>query len=232
MTHKDRGVVVNPDLLPPLPTLFTAETDVPQTGARLGDHVTISGIRLAGAGHVVLLAHRLLEDPFELAPDSVNLQGTEVVITLPNDGPAQAALAAGQLALSVRFTPTGELDARETNSIPLILAPAPVIAADLLLGLPAATATRGGVPPVVTVTMRSRPQVRQSQAATLVLDATEARAAPRAAATDPLVFIFPDSVPAGQRWVRLRVDGADSILLDRGGPEPIFHPTQRIAVPA
>jgi hypothetical protein len=32
--------------------------------------------------------------------------------------------------------------------------------------------------------------------------------------------------------VRLRVDGTDSILLDRSGPAPIFDPTQRITVPA
>jgi hypothetical protein len=145
---------------------------------------------------------------------------------------AQAAFAAGQLALTVRFTPTSETDPRETNAIPLILAPSPVIAADGPLGLPAATAVRGGVPPRVTVTMASRPQVRPEQSATLVLDAMEATALPRAAATDPLVFEFPDSLVAGPRWVRLRVDGADSILLNRSGPAPIFDVTQRITVPA
>ena len=232
VTHKDRGVVVNADLLPPLPTLFTAATSAPQTGARLGDQVTISGVRLAGAGHVVRLAHRILDQPFELLPGSVNTQGTEVVITLPDDAAAQSALAAGQLALSILFTPTGEPDPVETNTIPLILAPAPVIAAIPVLALPAAIVARGGVPPVVTVTMRSRPQVRPSQSATLVLDSTEATAQTRTAAADPLVFVFPGSVPAGQRWVRMRVDGADSILLDRSGPAPVFDPTQRITVPA
>ena len=232
VTHRDRGVVVNPDLLPPLPTLFKAETDAPQTGARLGEQVTLSGVRLIGAGHVVRLAHWLLDEPFELAPDSVNAQGTEVVFTLPNDAPAQSALVAGQLGVTVRFTPGGEPNPRETNAIPLILAPVPVIAADAPLGLPAATATRGGVPPAVTVTMRARPEVRPSQPATLVLDTTSATAQVRNDPTDPLVFVFPNSVPAGPRWVRLRVDGADSILLDRSGPEPVFDPTQRITVPA
>jgi hypothetical protein len=80
--------------------------------------------------------------------------------------------------------------------------------------------------------MVSRPQVRPEQSATLVLDAMEATALPRAAATDPLVFEFPDSLAAGPRWVRLRVDGADSILLNRSGPAPIFDVTQRITVPA
>jgi hypothetical protein len=54
----------------------------------------------------------------------------------------------------------------------------------------------------------------------------------RAAATDPLVFEFPNSIAAGSHWVRLRVDGTDSVLLDRSGPAPAFDLTQRITVPA
>jgi hypothetical protein len=232
LTFRDRGVVVNPDLLPPLPTLFTAETLVPQTGARLDDQVVISGVRLAGAGHVVRLSHRLFDQPFEIAPTAVAANGTSVTIQLPNDVAAQSALAAGQMAVSVRFTPTGEPDPRETNSIPLILAPAPVIAADVVLGLPAAIAVRGGVPPRVTITMAARPQVRLEQSAVLLLDTVEATALLRAAATDPLVFEFPNSLAAGPHWVRLRVDGTDSVLLDRSGPAPVFDVTQRITVPA
>ena len=40
---------------------------------------------------------------------------------------AQSALASGQLSTSVRFTPTGESDPRETNAIPLIQAPTLVL---------------------------------------------------------------------------------------------------------
>jgi hypothetical protein len=231
VTHRDRGVVVNPDLLPPLPTLFSADTQFPQTGARLDDQVTLGGVRLSGTGHVVRLMHRLFTAPFTLAPIAVNATGASVTIRLPNDAAAQSALAAGQLAASVQFTPTGESDPRETNAIPLIHAPAPVIAVDPVLGLPAATVTRGGVPPVVTVTMRSRPQVRPEQGAILALDSMTANAQPRTLATDPLVFEFPNSLTAGAHWVRLRVDGADSVLLDRTGPSPVFDVTQQITVP-
>ena len=119
VTHRDRGVVVNPDLLPPLPTLFTAETEFPQTGARLDDEVTLSGVRLAGIGHQVRLMHRLFTAPFVLAPTAVDATGASVTIRLPNDLAAQSALASGQLSASVRFTPTGESDPRETNAIPL-----------------------------------------------------------------------------------------------------------------
>jgi hypothetical protein len=230
-THRDRGVVVNPDLLPPLPTLFTAEPQAKQSGARLGEAVTITGVRLAGAGHRVRLAHRLLATPIELTPPPPNAKGTELTITLPNDAAAQSAFAAGQWALSVRFTPAGELNERETNAVPLVLAPVPVIAADVPLGLPAATAVRGGVPPRVTVTLASRPRVRLEQKATLMLDTVEATALKRVNATDPLVFPFPNSVTAGAHRVRLRVDGTDSVLLDLSGPAPAFDATQQITVP-
>lgn len=232
ITHRDRGVVVNPDLLPPLPTLFAATPPLKQSGARLGETVTLSGARLAGAGHRVLLQHRLLADPIEIATGAPNAAGTELSFTLPNDAAAQAAFAAGLWQVTLRFTPSGEADERDTNSVALVLAPAPVIAADAGLGLPAASVVRGGSPEVVTVAMMSRPQVRPQQRAALVLGATEAVAAPRTAATQPLQFVYPGTLAAGAYPLRLRVDGTDSLLIDRSGPAPTFDPTQSLAVPA
>jgi hypothetical protein len=232
VTQRDRGVVVNPDLLPPLPTLFTAEPPLKQSGARLGETITIKGVRLAGSGHRVRLVHRLLANPIELTPAVLNAAGTELTIALPNDAAAQSAFVAGQLALSVRFTPTGEANPRDTNAVPLVLAPVPVIAANVPLALPAATVTRGGVPLRVTVTLATRPQVRLEQRATLLLDSAEASALPRLNAAAALVFEFPNSLTAGNHWLRLRVDGTESVLLDRSSPAPVFDPTQSITVPA
>lgn len=231
VTQRDRGVVVNADTLPPLPTLLTAAPPANQTVARLGETITVTGVRLAGTGAVALLAHRLVATPIEI-PVTPNVSGTELNLTLPNDGPAQSAFVPGLWQLSLRLTPTGEVNPRETNGIGLLLAADPVIAADATLGLPAASAVRGGAPPQVTVTMRSRPQVQPGQRATLALDSTTSEAAPRAAAGDPLVFVFPNSVPAGNRWVRLRVDSVDSPLVLRSGPSPVFDPSQQLAVPA
>jgi len=231
VTHRDRGVVVNADMLPPLPTLFDAVPPAKQTVARLGETISVTGVRLDGTGAAALLAHRLVTTPVEL-PVALDSAGTGFTLTLPNDLAAQTALAPGLWQLSLRLTPTGETRPRETNGIGLLIAPAPVIAADIPLGLPAASVVRGGAPPQVTVTLQSRPQVRIGQRASLALDGTAAEAAPRAAAGDPLVFVFPNSVPVGNRWVRLRVDGVDSPLVLRSGPEPVFDPTQQLAVPA
>jgi len=231
VTHRDRGVVVNADMLPPLPTLFDAVPPAKQTVARLGETISVTGVRLDGTGAAALLAHRLVTTPVEL-PVALDSAGTGFTLTLPNDLAAQTTLAPGLWQLSLRLTPTGETRPRETNGIGLLIAPAPVIAADIPLGLPAASVVRGGAPPQVTVTLQSRPQVRIGQRASLALDGTAAEAAPRAAAGDPLVFVFPNSVPVGNRWVRLRVDGVDSPLVLRSGPEPVFDPTQQLAVPA
>lgn len=231
LTNKDRGVVVNADMLPPLPTLFGAMPQLEQSGARLGEPVTVKGVRLTGSNHRVRLAHRLVAAPIEITPPSPDATGTKLSFTLPNDAAAQTALVAGQWSLTVLFTPTGETNPRETNAIPLVLAPGPVIAADVPLGLSAVDVTRGGVPSRVTVTLHSRPQVRLEQRATLLLDGLEAVALPRAAPADPLVFEFPDAVAAGTHWLRLRVDGTDSVLLDRSGPAPVFDVSQRVNVP-
>jgi hypothetical protein len=231
-TGRDRGVVVNPDLLPPLPTLFNTNPPAHQSGARLGEIVTVDGIRLAGSGHVLRLTHRLVPAPVTLAPSGVDAAGTQFSFTLPNAAPDQAAFAPGLWSMSLNFTPTGELSPCDTNTVPLVVAPAPVMAADAVLSLPAATATRGGSPARVTVTLHSRPQVRLAQRATLMLDGTEAAALPRDDAAKLLVFEFPNSVTPGLHWVRLRVDGTDSLLLDRTGPAPVFDVTQQIMIPA
>ena len=231
VSGRDRGVVVNADMLSPLPTLFDAEPPARQVVARLGETITVSGIRLLGAGATALLVHRLATTAIEV-PVTPNATGTEFSLTLPNDGPAQSAFVPGLWQLSVRLTPAGDPVPRETNGIGLPIAADPVIAADGGLGLPAATVVRGGVPPRVTVTLQSRPQVRPGQRATLTLDDVSAEANRRTAASDPLVFVFPNTIPAGNRRIRLRVDGVDSPLVRRSGPAPDFDPTQQLTVPA
>jgi hypothetical protein len=231
VTKRDRGVVVNADMLPPLPTLFAATPQKKQAGARLGEPVVLTGIRLSGSNFHVRLAHPLFPVAVELVPGAPNDDGTEITVTLPNDAAAQAALAPGQWSLTLRFLPAGEANARETNAIALIIAPALVIAADAPLSLPAATVLRKTAPLRVTATLFSRPQVQPRQRASLVLGTVEAAANPRSAATDPLVFDFVPTLPAGTYPARLRIDGVDSLLLDLSGDAPAFDATQTLSVP-
>lgn len=231
ISRRDRGVVVNADMAPPLPTLFRVEPPFEQSGVRLGESVTVRGVRLRGSAHRVLLRHRLSPAALELSPTSVDAAGAELRFSLPEDAAAQAAFAPGQWSLSLRFVPAGDVNQRETNAVPLVLAPIPVLAAHAGLGLPAASVTRGGAPPRVTVELHSRPEVRPEQRATLILDTTESVARPRTTASSPLVFEFSNELPPGARRVRLRVDGIDSVLVDKSGSAPVFDASQTLTVP-
>jgi hypothetical protein len=232
-TGRDRGVVVRPNLLPPLPTLFAATPDAGQPAARLGENVTVTGINLSGAGTRARLVHRLVQTPFEI-PVVPDASGTGFVVTLPDDAAAQAALPAGLWSLSLVLTPTGEAVERETNRVGLQIAPAPVLTATgAPLNLPAPTLDRiAAAPAHVRVRLASRPRVRLQQDVRLVIGTQEAAALARAADTDLLEFHFPATLAAGAAPVRLRVDGIDSLLLVRTTPIPHFDPTQTLTVPA
>jgi hypothetical protein len=217
-TQRDEGVAVNPDVLPPLPALFEARPKDNQPAARLGEPVTIEGMRLAGAGHEVRLVHRLFPSFVAVSPVTVSADGKEVTFTLPND---PAALAAGQLSATIHFIPAGETVARETNAIPLVIAPDPKLGT--------ATTARGAA---VVVTLAPSPHVRPAQQAILMLDGAEAVAELRTGPADPVIFKFPLSLPANTDYrARLRVDGSDSILIIRKDPVPIFDDTQKIHLP-
>jgi Pvc16 N-terminal domain len=232
-TQRDEGVTVSPDLLPPLPTLFRAIPDKDQTGARLGETIVIEGTRLAGTGHEVRLSHRLLAAPAKVIAVAVSADGKRAEMTLPKGGSAQSDFVAGQLSATLHFIPPGETAPRETNAIPLVIAPDPVMVDDgPLLEAEAVRITNTLDPPKrVEVTLVSRPEVRIEQSATLMLDAFEANAKPRSSSAAPLVFIFPDSLPAATYLLRLRVDGTDSIFIDRKDPVPVFDSSQKITVP-
>jgi hypothetical protein len=232
-SKRDRGVVVVPDLLPALPTLLGVEYAARQTSARLGETLTVKGIRLAGTGARARFAHRLLATPIE-RPVTVTAaaDGERFSLVLPSDAAAQAGWPPGLWRVSLVLTPAGDIEERETNALPVLLSPEPVIVADGVLGLPPISLARSALPPQVSVVLSARPQVRPEQAATLMLGAVQANAAPRALPTDALRFTFPGSLASGPAWVRLRVDGVDSVLLDRSGPAPVFDATQTVGVPA
>jgi hypothetical protein len=231
-TKRDRGVVVNPELRPPLPTLTAATPDALQPAARLGEPVVLTGFKLAGAGARVLLAHRLLEKPLEI-PVAATLYDT-VTFTLPDDAAAQSTIPAGLWSVSLALTPAGEASERVTNAVGLLVAPAAVLTpTGPPLNLPGATVSRvAGPSPHVRVVMASRPQVRPEQNAQLVVGATEAPAQRRTTSAELLEFRLPRTLAPGAAPVRLRVDGIDSLLVRRLAHSPEFDPTQTLTVPA
>ena len=58
-----------------------------------------------------------------------------------------------------------------------------------------------------------------------------ARCARRRTTTRPRRSRSPScSLPPGQHWLRLRVDGVDSLLVDRSARPPVFDPSQRVEI--
>jgi hypothetical protein len=66
-----------------------------------------------------------------------------------------------------------------------------------------------------------RPDVRPTQRASLILGSREVLADPHPAATNTLGFTV-ENAPVGLHFVRLRVDGTDSQLVDRSASPPVF----------
>ena len=81
----------------------------------------------------------------------------------------------------------------------------------------------------MTLTVTCRPAVRPEQAVSLLLGSREVRAEPEAAPAGTLTFEVVRARP-GEHWLRLRVDGVDSRLVDRSVSPPVFDPSQRVTV--
>lgn len=132
--------------------------------------------------------------------------------------PNQAALwPAGFYTVVVLVQRPGETFRRTTNALALPLAPALTIAP--------ASAPAGNIVYTVTVT----PDVWPAQSATLILGDNEFLADPHPSQAGTLV-VSTAGLVAGAYWVRLRIDGVDSLLVDRTKTPPIFDPTQRVTV--
>ena len=217
-----RGLVVEPSLLPPYPTILRVVPDASQPAARLGEEVRLEGHHLSGTGAVVRFAHRLLDEPNEVAvgasPDT-----TGIDLTLPTGAGAEEDWPAGIYLVSASLVRPGETDPRTTNVAAMLLAPEP------LLGT--ANVVRDATTRNVTVTLDVRPELRPAQDARLTLGGHTAGVEPHPAQTGTVSFELGD-VPPGPQWVRLTVDGVESLLVDREAEPPEFDATQSLTVPA
>ena len=197
----ERRIATATDLAPPLPAITAVRPPNDQPGAELTDTVVIEGHHLDGSSHVVVLENRVLE--LERVISATGTPG-EVSFTVPNQ---PAALAVGTHALRVQLTRPGESAPRETNQLALTIVPR------ITTGLPLNVAR--DAQGTATIALNVRPQVRPHQRASLILAGLEAPSEPHAAATASLTFKVADA-PVGTHLVRVRVDGIDSLIIDRG----------------
>ena len=90
-----------------------------------------------------------------------------------------------------------------------------------------AAATADGT---TTFTVQTTPDVRPGQRAALIVGEREVAADAHPAQTGTLTFQAEDIAP-GTYAVRLRVDGVESILIDRTTSPPSFLASQQVTVP-
>jgi hypothetical protein len=218
----ERSVAVEPSLVPPYPTLVRAAPPASQPAARLGETVRLAGHHLDGTGVTVRFAHRLLDEPHEVTL-AANGDPAGIDVTLPTGAAAARDWPAGVYLVNVTLTRPDEPRPRTTNAVALLLAPEP------LLGT--ASLARNGSTRRVRATLDVRPELRPAQDAALTLGGHSAPVEPHETQTRTLTFELGD-VPPGAQWVRLTVDGVESLLVDRDAEPPAFDPAQSLAVPA
>jgi hypothetical protein len=208
----DTGSQAQTGTTPPLPLLFTADPPQAQPAVHLGETLGFTGLHLDGTNVGVQFAHKLWNAPVERAPDAGTAKASSLAVTIPNDA---VAWPAGFYTAQVLVQRAGETFRRVTNQLTFALAPSFTLVQDL------ADKTK--------FTATVAPQVRAEQPASLMLGDREIPAdAPRPAALDTLTFTA--ALDPGTYWSRLRVDGVDSVLVDRSHTPPVFDPTQAVTV--
>jgi Pvc16 N-terminal domain len=212
-THRDRGVVVEPGLVPALPMIDAVVPPGRQPVARLGETIDLGGHHLDGTGREVLLSNErfAIDAAIAAAPSG---GGALVQFSIPT---AQAgAFPAGAYRIGVRVVRPGETAARETNRLAMVLAPE-------ITGLPLAVVRDAAG--TASFTLPFRPTLQAGQRVSLLLGEAEVKPQPFSTPATTLDFIVPNA-PVGSHLARLRVDGIDSPVIDRSVDPPAFLNTR------
>ncbi len=211
-TSRDQGVLVQPSLEPPLPTLEAVTPASGQPVARLGEDIDLTGHHLDGATRTLLLAN----DRFDIEETLPALAGDAPGLVQLNIPTARAAdFPVGVYRVAVRLVRPTETDPRTSNRLAMTIAPE-------ITGLPLAVVRDGGG--TASFTLNFHPALRAGQSVTLVLGQQEVAPRPFVAPTTALDFVIPDAPVAAApgHLVRLRIDGIDSPIIDRTAQPPVF----------
>lgn len=215
-THLETGPTVIATMESPYPALSSIVYPNGQNSAELGDQIVINGRNLDGSGQTLLLSNPLRGIAVSVVPtDSVT--PSRITFTLP---PSPAVYPAGTYTATVQLS-------RGIDPAPIVSNPLPLSIAPKITALPAtATLDASGD---LTLTPTCTPELQPNQTASLILGDVQATAAAITAATATPSFTF-TALPPGTYWVRLRIDGVDSHLIDFG-PPPSFVGPQIVVSP-
>jgi hypothetical protein len=220
-----RGITAQPNLLPPFPTLQEINPPKQQPAVRMGEVLTMRGHHLDGDTVAVRLTHVRSSNRLELSASGTT--STEFQVKIPPD-PANGVdtdspqnpdnWQAGIYSVAAVIQYTDQPD-RITNELSVALAP--------LIKSTTASATDG----VVTLTVKCSPKVWKRQRVTLIVGDREIAAEPITQDNTNELTFKSASLSRGQQWVRLRVDGIESILVDRSSSPPKFDSSMRVEIP-
>lgn len=227
-TGRDRGIIAFTGLVPPFPALTAATPPDAQLAVRMGETLTLVGQNLEGDAVAARFTH--VGTGFELELDAepgATARGFQVEIPpdppagpVPPDSPFNPAnWQAGVYAVAAIVRRAGEPD-RMTNQLPVVLAPR----LDAIAAAPAAGDE-------VTVTIDVSPPVRRVQRTRLVVGTEEVAVDAIAGESTPTLAFTSAALPSGSQFVRLRVDQAESVLIDRSVKPPVFDATQQVSIP-
>lgn len=220
-TNREIGIIAQPHLIPPVPTITAVEPQNQQTAVRLGEPLILNGHHLDGENIRVQFSTRRLEVPIEVSP-LAGSTATRMTVQIPDQPQDWVAGIYQALVLVEQPVPMqpGETEQKTSNGMPLILAP----------NFSGVTVHRNP-DNEVTVSLTPSPEVRPGQTVSLILGQNESLAEPFESPAANLTFRFA-ALEAGDYWTRLRVDGVDSLLIDPSTEPPTFIQSQSITVPA
>jgi hypothetical protein len=211
------GASVDATLDSAYPTLdhFAGQNSCP--AARLNETLTLFGAALGGSPLTVNFAHPLLATPNTVSISTPH-SASQVDVLIPND-PVNWPAGIYTVTVDVPGTPYSHT----TNALPVPLAPK----------FPKPTVT--GTSAVAAVTVAVAPAVRPEQKVALIVDGRFIEPDVPGGGS-PLTFTVPNppasNPPGNPTYLRLRVDGIDSIVIaDYTKSPPQFDASQGVVFP-
>jgi len=208
------GLRTQADLAPPYPHLDAAVPPNRQVGVRLGETLTLAGAHLEGDSVEAQFMTRLWARPITVPARGGS--AAEVAVTIPvggSDWPAGSYTVAAVIHRGARSWLTNALPFSLSPRIDSIAPPAP-------------QRDKNGQ---INFNLLCAPQVWADQRASLLFDDREVPLPPRSGSSGTLQITLADA-PAGDHYLRLRVDGVDSELIKRAVSPPVFDDTQKVTV--
>ena len=210
----DTGYMAQGNVQSPYPSIVSITMASGQATATIGDNVLISGLLLTGDKVIVQFSNIRLAAAISVTATSISDQ--QISVTIPNK---PTAWAAGTYTVSVTVQAAGQPD-RTTNELTLALAPK--ITTKLPVTMPL---NKSGL----AVKLACSPNIVPGQRASLLINNLEYVAPAVSSNTSQLSFAV-ESLAAGSYFIRLRVDGVDSQVIDRTVTPPQFDARQQLVV--